>query len=255
MAREAAGRVPPARSSSRTDAPVDRVAAVDALRGLAIVAMIVYHFAFDLRYFGVTRADFENDPFWLSARAAIVASFLLLAGISAVLADRAGRDHRRFARRIGAIVLCALAVSVASYFVFPQTFIYFGILHCIALSLVVAQAVVRRPALSAGFGLVIVVAGLMFSHRWFDTRVTSWIGFTTVKPPTQDYVPLFPWLGVVLIGAGVGHVLADARFRGLAALDRSPRFLRSMGRHSLAIYMIHQPILLGALWIALRLSR
>jgi uncharacterized membrane protein len=217
--------------------------------------MIVYHFAFDLRFFGVTRADFENDPLWLVSRAAIVASFLSLAGISAVLADRAGVGCVRFARRIVVIALCALLASAASYFVFPQTFIYFGILHCIALSLVIVRPLVRHPALCVALGTAVIVAGLVFAHPWFDARSTSWIGFTTRKPATQDFVPLFPWLGVVLLGVGAGHALASNGFRALAFLQRSPAALRAMGRHSLAIYMVHQPILMASLWFALKLVR
>ena len=256
MAQRRRGRATPRAEAVRAASPaIDRVPSIDALRGLAIVAMIVYHFAFDLRFFGVTRADFENDPFWLAARATIVASFLSLAGISAVLADRAGVDGLRFARRIGVIALCALLASVASYFVFPQTFIYFGILHCIALSLVIARPLVRRPASCVVLGVAIIVAGLVFSHPAFDARSTSWIGFTTRKPATQDFVPLFPWLGVVLLGVGAGHLMASNGFRVLAFLQRSPAALRAMGRHSLAIYMVHQPILMASLWLALQLVR
>lgn len=248
----ATGRADAVRASATSR---DRVPAIDALRGLAIVAMIAYHFAFDLRFFGVTRADFENDPFWLAARGTIVAAFLFLAGISAVLAVRAGVAGLRFARRIGVIALCAIAASVASYVIFPQTFIYFGILHCIAVSLVIARPLVRVPAICVALGVMSIISGLVFSHPWFDARWTSWIGFTTQKPATQDFVPLFPWLGVVLLGVGAGHALAASGFRALAALQRSPAALRAMGRHSLAIYMIHQPILMASLWLALNLVR
>ena len=259
-ARNRAARRTPAVRAPLTDAtiatvdPGERVASIDALRGLAIVAMIVYHFAFDLRYFGLTRADFENDPFWLTARGAIVTSFLLLAGISAVLADRAGIGPRRFARRIAVIALCALAASAASYALFPQTFIYFGILHCIAVSLVIARPLVRHATIAVVAGCAVIVAGLLFSHPWFDARQTSWIGFTTHKPPTQDFVPLFPWLGVVLLGIGVGHALVAMRFGPVRALERAPRLLRTMGRHSLVIYMVHQPVLMSFVWLALRLA-
>jgi uncharacterized membrane protein len=109
-----------------------RVAAIDALRGFAILAMIAYHFAFDLRFFGLTRSDFEGDPFWLTARAAIVTSFLLLVGVSLLLAHEAGVPGARANRRVALIAACALAVTIGSYLVFPQRFIYFGILHCIA---------------------------------------------------------------------------------------------------------------------------
>ena len=232
-----------------------RVQSIDAMRGLALVAMIAYHFAFDLRFFGVTRSDFEHDPFWLASRGAIVASFLALAGVSAVLADRAGIDTWRFARRIAVIVLCALAVSLASYVVFPQTFIYFGILHCIAVSLLIARPLVRFPLACAILGVLVIIAALVFAHPVFDQRWTSWIGFTTGKPATQDYVPLFPWLGVLLLGVVAGHALAANGFRPLEPLTRTPSALRAMGRHSLAIYMVHQPMLMALLWAVLNIVR
>ncbi len=244
----------PANDRNRSSGGVapSRIAAVDALRGLAIVAMIVYHFAFDLRYFNVTRSDFENDLFWLTARAAIVASFLALAGISLVLADRAAVPTARFARRVAVIAACALAASVGSYFLFPRTYITFGILHCIAVSLVLARPLVRRPGLALGLGAAVIVAGLTLALPAFDTRALSWIGFTTVKPPTEDYVSLFPWLGVMLAGIAAGHALLRASFAPVAFLQNAPAALRWLGRHSLLAYMIHQPILIGVLWILLR---
>ena len=231
---------------------IARIEAVDALRGLAIVAMIAYHFAFDLRYFGVIRANFESDPFWLSARAAIVSSFLLLVGVSLVLAHRSGVSTVRFARRIGVVALCALAATIGSYVVFPERFIYFGILHCIAVASLLARPLAGRPALALALGVVAIAAGLALSHPFFDARATSWLGFNTVKPATEDFVPLFPWLGVVLLGIALGHGLVQRDFAPVAFLAGAPRALRWLGRHSLAVYMVHQPLLLGALWLLLR---
>lgn len=230
-----------------------RLPAIDALRGVAILAMIAYHFAFDLRHFGITRSDFENDPFWLTARAAIVSAFLLLAGISLVLAREAGVSTAAFAKRVAAIALCALAVSAASWWVYPQAFIYFGILHCIAVALVLARPLVRWPFAAGILGVCVIAAGLALTHPAFDMRALSWIGFTTRKPLTQDYVPLFPWLGVMLLGIPLGHALV--RHRAAAAWRRGPGWLRLLGRHSLFVYMVHQPAMLGALWLFTRFAR
>ncbi len=90
------------------------------------------------------------------------------------------------------------------------------------------------------------------THPAFDTRALAWIGFTTHKPVTQDYVPLFPWLGVALVGVAAGDALVRRSFAPLASLARAPRALVWLGRHSLAVYMVHQPILIGALALALR---
>lgn len=235
------------------DAKPPRQTAIDVLRGLAIVAMVAYHLAFDLRYFRITQSDFEHDGFWLTARSLILSSFLLLAGLSLVLADRRGASPRHFWMHVGRIAACALLVSLASYLMFPQTFIWFGVLHAIAVSLVLAQAFVRRPTLAFGAGLAVIAAGTALSNPIFDGRTLGWVGFMTHKPATEDYVPLFPWAGVMLVGIPLGHVLARGQFAGLAVLDRAPRALSWLGRHSLIVYLVHQPILIGALWLVTRL--
>jgi uncharacterized membrane protein len=250
LSRRHARRHPSTRAAAhpRTHAPA-RIAAIDALRGGALCLMFVYHFSFDLRYYRVIASDFEHDPFWLGFRALIVASFMALVGISLVLADRAGATTAHFWKRIGIIAACAVAASVASYLVFPRTFIYFGILHCIAVASILAWPTVRKPLVALVIGVALIAAGLAYSDPLFDARAFSWLGFTTHKPATEDYVPLAPWAGVVLIGVAAGHALARANFRPLSQLANAPRWLRFLGRHSLVVYMVHQPILLGALWV------
>jgi uncharacterized membrane protein len=226
-----------------------RVPGIDALRGCAILLMIAYHFCFDLRFFHAIAADFENDPFWLGFRALIVASFMTLVGVSLVLAREARISPVRRWRRIGVIVACALAASAASYLLFPRSFIYFGILHCIAVASVLAWPLVRYPFAALGAGIAVIVAGLWYTNAAFDAPWLSWIGFTTAKPRTEDYVPLAPWLGVVLVGIAVGHALLRTSFAALRPLAAAPAWLRFLGRHSLAVYMIHQPVLMTVLWL------
>ena len=233
-------------------APAARIAGLDALRGIAIVAMAIYHFCFDLRYFGVTRSDFEHDPFWLAARSAILSSFLLIAGISMVLARQNARSDARWLRHSAVIAGAALLVSAASYVMFPRSYIWFGVLHAIAVSLVVARPLVDRPYAAAAIGATVIAFGLAFSHAEFDNRALGWLGFMTAKPVTEDYVPLFPWTGVLLIGIAVGHWLMRERFARLAPFARVPVPIRWLGRHSLIVYLAHQPLLIGLLWLALR---
>jgi uncharacterized membrane protein len=245
------------RVSAGSVAPVDSTAAVgpqriegvDALRGLALCTMFVYHFFFDLRFYRVIAADFEHDLFWLGFRSLIVTAFMALVGLSLVLADRAGATGVHFARRVAVIAGCALAASAGSWILFPRSFIYFGILHCIAVASVLAWPLVRRPLAALGIGCAVIVAGVAWTHPAFDARGLSWLGFTTTKPPTEDYVPLAPWAGVVLVGIALGQALARSGFRAVAPLAAAPIALRWLGRHSLAVYMVHQPILLGVLWL------
>ena len=234
----------------RQQAP--RVEGLDALRGVAIVAMVVYHFCFDLRYFGVARWDFEHDIRWLAARTLILSSFLLIAGISAALARRDPAADARWPRHVAVIGGAALLVTAASAMMFPRSFIWFGVLHAIALSLLLARPLIDRPRAALTAGVIVIAAGVMLSSQHFDNRMLGWLGFMTGKPMTEDYVPLFPWSGVLFLGIAAGHALVASNFTMLAPLARMPRALRFLGRHSLAVYLVHQPLLLGGLGLAVR---
>jgi uncharacterized membrane protein len=243
-----------AKAGQRDAAPAvpARLAGVDALRGAAVCAMIAYHFCFDLNWFGVLHADFNRDAWWLSLRAIIVTSFMLLVGISLFLARQAAISRARFWRRIGLIVGCALLVTAASYVAFPKSFITFGILHCIAIASLLGWPLTRRPLAALIVGMVIVAVGLQVRLPLFDMPWLNWIGLMTRKPVTEDYVPLFPWLGVTLVGIAVGAWLASRSFRTLQPVARvAPAWLTWLGRHSLLVYMVHQPVLLGVMRVAL----
>jgi len=239
----------PAHAPAGVVAASRRIPAIDNLRGLAIIAMVAYHFCFDLRHFGFITADFYRDPFWLHARTAILSSFLLLAGISLVLAQREGRGRDRFWRHVARVAAAALLVSAASYIVFPQRYIWFGVLHAIAISLVLVRPLVSRPALALALGVALLVAGNSWTSPAFDNRTWGWVGFMTAKPATEDYVPLVPWTGMILLGMAIAHPLQRNEFRALAPFARLPGWLGAMGRHSLAIYLIHQPLLFGVLYV------
>ena len=228
--------------------PLTRIRAIDALRGAAICMMIVYHAAFDLNWFHIISADFNHDRFWLSFRDLIVSSFLLLVGVSLVLASRAGISPKRFWNRIALVGACAILVTVGSYVTFPKTFITFGILHCIVVSSILGWPLVRFPRAALMVGVVVIVAGVAIGVPLFDRPWLNWVGLMTHKPATEDYVPLLPWFGVVLVGISIGWWLLERRMHDLRQISRaSPKWLTWLGRHSLLVYMIHQPILVGLL--------
>ncbi|HEV3240547.1 MAG TPA: heparan-alpha-glucosaminide N-acetyltransferase [Casimicrobiaceae bacterium] len=235
------------RGSVHAAAP-QRLAVIDGLRGFALCLMFVYHFAFDLVWFHVIGADFNNDPFWLTFRGIIVTLFLALVGVSLVLARRARQGPRAFWWRVALIAACAVLVSGVSYLTFPQTFITFGILHCIALSSVLARPLVATPRLALLVGIAIIAVGNLVHRPLFDTAWLNWVGMMTHKPLTEDYVPLLPWLGVVLVGVAVGHWLLARERNAITALNRAtPAWLTWLGRHSLLVYLVHQPVLVGIL--------
>ena len=216
---------------------------LDALRGAAIVWMAAYHFGFDLNHFGWIRQDFYRDPVWTWQRTAIVSLFLFCAGAGQALAVAAGQGAGRFWRRWAQVAGCALLVSVGSAVMFPSSWISFGVLHGIAVMLLLLRLGLARLPNAALMALaaVAIAAPRLVQSAWFDTRWTNWVGLVTHKPVTEDYVPVLPWLGVMLLG----FVVTRAR-PGLWS-GAAPRPLAVLGRWSLSFYMVHQPVLIGAL--------
>jgi uncharacterized membrane protein len=216
---------------------------LDALRGLAIVWMAAFHFGFDLNHFGWIRQDFYRDAVWTWQRTAIVSLFLFCAGGGQALAVMAGQRAGRFWRRWVQVAGCALLVSVGSWFMFPNSWISFGVLHGIAVMLVLLRlGLARLPDVALlAIAAAAVGAPQVIQHPLFDTRWTNWIGLVTHKPVTEDYVPVLPWLGVMLLGFVVTRMKPQL-WQGAA-----PRPLAVLGRWSLSFYMVHQPVLIGLL--------
>jgi uncharacterized membrane protein len=223
---------------------------LDAVRGLAIVWMALFHFSFDLNHFGMLspRQNFYLDPFWTGQRTLIVSLFLLAAGMAQAVALEAGQGWPRFWRRWVQVAGCAVLVSAGSALMFPDRWISFGILHGIALMLVLARVAAPLHTGLWPLGLLLVLLPQWVQHPWFDTRWTNWVGLVTRKPSTEDYAPLLPWLGVMLWGLAAGQwLLARRRSMLDGALPPALRPLALLGRWSLSFYMVHQPVLIGAL--------
>ncbi|MBN9308447.1 heparan-alpha-glucosaminide N-acetyltransferase [Devosia sp.] len=231
-------------------APRPRYQLLDILRGLAILAMIAFHIAWDLFYFGYSNVDVTSELGWVIFQKAILTSFLLLVGAGLMLAHGSGIRWTRFWRRFAFLVLAALLVTAGTYIQFPDFFVFFGVLHAIALFSLIGLAFLRLPPwLTAAAGVVVIAANFAYSNPLFSSRELGWIGFWPSSPPTSDVVPIFPWLGVVLLGiAGMKLVLASPLAGGLAAFssnEPAARGLAFVGRWSLLIYLLHQPLLIG----------
>jgi uncharacterized membrane protein len=230
---------------------------LDALRGLAIVWMAAYHLCFDLQFFRLLpRAqNFYADPFWTTQRTAIVSLFLLCAGLgqAAALAPigHASRWTRGFWRRWAQVAGCAVLVSAGSAFMFPRGWISFGVLHGMAVMLLLARF--AWPLAWRGWPLwclggLALALPRWIAHPFFDTRWSNWVGLVTHKPITEDWVPVLPWVGVMLWGLAAGHWLLKHR-RGLltGALPAGLGPLAVLGRWSLSFYMLHQLVFIGTL--------
>ena len=221
---------------------------LDALRGLAIVWMAVFHFNFDLATLKFTQQNFYTDPFWTIQRTCIVSLFLFCVGFGQAVAVVQSQRWSRFWKRWAQVAGCALLVSAGSALMFPRSWISFGVLHAIAVMLIVLR-------LTAGAGRWLWIAGLValllpqfVQHPFFDTRFTNWIGLVTRKPVTEDFVPLLPWVGVAWWGMAAGQWVLQRRAAWVTgSMPSALNPLAVLGRWSLSFYMVHQPVLIGLL--------
>ncbi len=238
--------------------PAQRYDSIDALRGAAIVWMTAFHFCFDLSTLGFWPQNFYNDPFWTSQRTAIVSLFLFCAGLGQAVAWQQRQSWPRFWKRWVQVAVCALLVTAGSALMFPNSFIFFGVLHGIAVMLVLVR-------LTAGWGRWLWPLGALAVAMPFIARYahaagapvgflneTGWnlLGLVSRRPITEDYVPIFPWLGVMWWGMAAGQWLLKHRAAAVGmSLPKGTAPLYWLGRWSLSWYMLHQPVLIGALML------
>ena len=222
----------------------ERLHWVDALRGSIVALMLVYHFAFDLNYLSLVSAD-PNSGFWFVLATLIRIGFFSLVGLSLFLSYQ-NSDYPAFLkkqfRRVAILLGCALMISGVTLILFPQEPIFFGALHFIVVSVTIGVFIIRYPLLL--LASVPVVFALTPS---FDRLIPeSWASL--------DFIPFFPWVTIVFVGILMGYALSAI---GLLRNSKKLPRLRSIewaGRHALIIYLIHQPLFFGLLWLWLRLG-
>jgi uncharacterized membrane protein len=222
-----------------------RLVALDVARGLAVPAMFVFHFTWDLGHFGHIDPAIPFAPAFKLFGHAIAATFLFVAGASLVLAHGRGFRAGAFWRRLATVGGAALLVTAATYAAFPSAFVFFGILHCIAAASLLALPLLFLPSPAALLaGAALVAAPFIARDAFFDAPLWWWTGLSTFEPLTNDYRPLTPWAGILLLGVAAAKLAR--RDAWAAPSDARPgaatRGLGWLGRHSLALYLLHQPL-------------
>ena len=245
----------------RIEAPSagQRIALIDVARGIAIVAMVIYHLTWDLSLAGLVGIDPVNDPAWRWFARLIAGTFLGLVGVSLVLSARRGIHWPAFIRRLGVLVAAALAVTavtvVLTYWRILPAPAYFGILHAIALFSLVAVPFLRLPAILVALAAAFCFAAPFFlTLPVFDAPILSWLGLSPNPPAAVDYVPFFPWFGATLAGIVVARLALawkpDAFWGAWRGENPVARALAVAGRWSLVIYLVHQPLLFALTSVA-----
>jgi len=227
---------------------------LDVMRGIAIILMMIYHFSFDLDHFDFIQVEMNSNLLWRCFRYTIISLFLFTMGISLALTHAKRICWPCIKKRTLLLGIFSILVSIASYTQFPQSWIYFGILHFILVASWLGLLFIGRPWLAFITAIIILVGfylGWLHSHALFallQRPLHLPIGYT------EDVVRVFPWFSLVLLGIFfVGkqwHLSSKLRFTP-SKLSHKISFL---GRHSLLIYLIHQPILFGLTRLASKLS-
>lgn len=230
-----------------------RIWEIDFLRGLSIILMVFYHLGYDLTEFcGIRRLlGIEinlSSTFLEVAQYFFAGLFIVLCGISSTLS-------RNNVRRALRILVVAVIIFIVTYFYRPSEAIYFGILHCLGVCILIHGLTLQKARALTFAAVGAVVLGLSAALSLVMKNVTvpfNWLLPLGIHRPTYaslDYFPLLPWLGVYLAGAVLGKSIYAPK-RSLIPGRWPETFINVAGRHCLLIYVIHQPIILAALYLS-----
>ena len=241
-----------------------RIWEIDFLRGLAIILMVGYHLLFDLGEFrGIKRfLGFSTDlssAVWTAAQYFFAGLFVVLSGTSSTLSRNNVRRGLRLLAVALALTLGTYLIAVWLHFFDPADTIIFGILHCLAVSMLLYGAVFKKVSAAAnalcgaavmGLAALLPIVGKAFSIR------SNWLipfGLPSQSFSSLDYFPLIPWFGVFLIGVALGKSVYASK-RSLLPWRLPGTFVNAAGRHSLLIYIVHQPVIMGVLYVLGRMK-
>ncbi|NOR84739.1 DUF1624 domain-containing protein [archaeon] len=229
---------------------------LDLLRGIAIILMIFYHALYDLFYFADFELNLWSGVFWFIGRTSAFI-FIFLVGVCMTISYSHAKKKnsknglfRKYLIRGSKIFLLGFLITAITYLFLPGGTIYFGILHFIGVSVVLGYLFLEFKRINLVFGAVVVAIGYYLKNLIFGFSSLLFLGFTPENFYTIDYFPLFPWFGVVLLGIFFGNTFYSGGERRFLITDYSSKLkaLLFVGKNSLLIYLLHQPILIGLIY-------
>jgi uncharacterized membrane protein len=238
-----------------------RIWEIDFLRGIAVIMMIVFHFLYDLNYF-LGYSFLLNAGFWLLFARITAGIFVFLVGVSLTLSYSRIKEKmwsieitKKYVKRGVGIFIWGLLITVLTWlFLDGNGTIWFGVLHLIGISIILARPLLRFRLLNLLLGATIVIIGYAIGTVGSNNLWLLPLGVRTAAFYTLDYLPILPWFGVVLLGLFFGNLVyakGKSRFKLSDKTSKNIRPCCFLGRHSLAIYLLHQPVLIGLIHLAL----
>ena len=229
-----------------------RIIGIDIFRGLAIVLMVIFHFCYDLNYFKFANIPLYSSDFWLNFRLVIVNMFLITAGMTLAIVHRNGIKLSSIKKRILILGGTSLLISIVTFFIFPYSWVYFGVIHFIFISSIIGLLFLRLPIISLFLSIAILIAYLFFNFNMHPI-------FNKIAPilhlpmrHTEDLVPFIPWFSATLLGIAIvglnwhTKIFKNKLFEADTIIHK---FLAYIGQRALLIYLLHQAILFAIFYI------
>jgi uncharacterized membrane protein len=234
----------------------ERLWEVDSLRGIAVVLMMIFNYSFALSFLDIYTVN-GGFYYWYVFPRFVGAMFVSISGLSLTLfygrIENKKDVHKKFFFRGVKIFGLGLLITIVTFLVFPDSFIVFGVLHLIGFSIIFGQFFVKFERLNLLLGIVIIASGIYLQNFTFDFSWFLWLGFIPKNFFTLDYFPIMPWFGFSLLGISFGNILYSNIERKFKIRDFSNAFivkvLSFLGRNSLVVYLLHQPLLMLILLI------
>lgn len=216
-----------------------RLLFLDLLRGFTVILMVIFHFSYDIAYFKIVEFDIIHHPFWYLFPRVIVFLFLYVSGVALAFQYKESINWNSFLKRQGILGSLSLIVSLATYIFFPDRWIYFGTLHAIFTVSFMCLPFLNWPKISLATGLTLFIPSI-----FFDFNLPWW----RLPHPSLDYISPFPWMGAMLFGFYSAHTFwtkleGNVRLQKIFHTPVLFKSLNILGRHSLLIYIVHQPLL------------
>ena len=243
---------------------VNRSQLIDGLRAIAVLAMIVYHFAWDLGFFNIVDPFIVNSGLWKTFAVSIGSSFLFLSGISFWLSSYSGINFKKFFKRFLILISAALLVSLGTYQADPNTFVFFGILHLLSACTLLGLLIYKMPSiLIILIGLSIIVFEPYLISDFYEPKYLAWTGLFSGSTGSVDFYGFIPWSSAYIFGLGFSKIIFKIKGEGIWITNflflnttKNLMFIKTffwMGRNSLLIYLIHQPILMGIIYTYMKI--
>lgn len=221
-----------------------RIWEVDFFRGIAIILMVIFHVVFDLSDIYNFPVAYDRGVFYFVGKAAAIL-FILIAGISCSFS-------RNNIRRGIKVFLVAMAITILTYLFMPDLTIKFGILHFLGICMILYPLLKKiNKSFLIVTGALSIAAGYYMSKVIIPYNFLFPIGLIGSNFASGDYYPIFPWIGLFMFGIAGGKMLYPEK-KSLFKLQAAGSPIMFIGRHSLLIYIIHQPIILLLMKILIR---